>query len=399
LNHQEPDKVPVDIGGTPMSSVHLTAYLRLRDHLGVTGGVVRVFDVMQQIVEIEDEVRTILGGDVVLLPKVRPVFGLSIENWKPYKVVDGTEALISSDYDPVTAPDGSLTILDSKRVPYATMPAGGYWFDQVGFPLAEASTIHDIASYDWESLLWSEHDIKLVGDWARRLHDDTNYAVVGSLEEYTFEAGQTLRGYSTFLSDLAADKKFAEALLDANQEVQLENVRRYLDAVGDSVEVVQVGDDLGTQEGPWMSLDTYRDIIKPRQARLYDLIRSKVDHLLLHSCGGIYMYIPDLIEIGVDVLNPVQTSARNMSPDRLKREFGRSLSFWGGGVDTQRFLPTATADEIYAHVRERINILAPGGGFVFCPEQNFQPEVPPEKIAAVYDAAKRFRTYPALGNA
>jgi uroporphyrinogen decarboxylase len=198
-----------------------------------------------------------------------------------------------------------------------------------------------------------------------------------------------LRRIDNFLMDLAADPANAEAMLDKVLALHLERLSRLLPAVADTVDIVWIGDDFGTENGPFISPQMFRRFLKPRFATLIGHIRKLAPKVtvFLHSCGSIYALLPDLIEAGFEVINPVQISARNMEPARLKREFGRDVTFWGGGCDTQHFLPRATPQQIRDHVRRNIDILAPGGGFVFCPVHNLLAEVPPEKIVAIYEAA------------
>jgi len=226
---------------------------------------------------------------------------------------------------------------------------------------------------------------------ARSLYEETDYAILGGFGGNILEAGQFLRGWEQFMMDLAADPEFTHAMLGRLTEWHLANLERYLDAVGDHIQIIQMGDDLGTQIATQLSPAMYREYVKPCHKAIYRYVREHSDvAVFLHSCGSIYQLIPDLIEAGVEILNPVQTSAANMDPRRLKDEFGDRLAFWGGGCDTQTVLPAATPEEIREHVRERMEIFKPGGGFVFNQIHNVQPNVPPENVVAMLDAAYEF---------
>ncbi len=204
------------------------------------------------------------------------------------------------------------------------------------------------------------------------------------------EWGEYLCRFDQFLVDLAENRRKAESLLDKLVEMHLANLEKVLDAVEGYVEVVQMGDDLGAQLATVISPRLYREVFKPRQKVLFERVRRRRGiHLFLHSCGSIVDILPDLIEAGVEILNPVQTSARGMDPAFLKREYGRDLTFWGGGCDTQHVLPEGTPVEVGRHVAERVATLSPGGGFVFCQVHNILPNVPPENIAAMYQAVKK----------
>ncbi|MCD6291803.1 MAG: methyltransferase, partial [Anaerolineae bacterium] len=230
---------------------------------------------------------------------------------------------------------------------------------------------------------------------ARRLYQETDYAVMGAFGGNILESGQGLRGWEQFMLDLAYGGSFLETFLELLTENHLRNLERYLAAVGEYIQIIQMGDDLGTQRGPQISIDTYRRWIKPYQKRIYNWVHEHYPdiYVFLHSCGSIYAFIPDLIEIGVDILNPVQTSAYDMDPVRLKREFGRDITFWGGGVETQSTLPNGTPDDVRQQVRERLDIFAPGGGYVFNQVHNIQHGVPSENIIAMFDTASTYGIY------
>jgi len=206
------------------------------------------------------------------------------------------------------------------------------------------------------------------------------------------EVGQSLRGWGQFMLDLAVGGAFIEDLIEGIVETQLANLELYLEAVGDYVQIVQFGDDLGMQDRLQMSPEMYQKYLKPGHKRLFQHVHKNSGcAVFLHSCGSIYPLIPDLIEVGVDILNPVQTSAKDMDPQRLKAEFGDQITFWGGGCDTQHVLPNSTPEEIARHVSEHIEIFAPGGGFIFNQIHNIQADIPPEKIVAMFDTALKYQ--------
>ena len=383
--HREPDRVPVDLGGTESSGITGIAYHRLKSHLGIREGTVRVFDLMQQIVKVEPSILRLVGADAVPL-LIEPT------EWKPSTLPDGTPCEIPEKALMQSLPDGGTEILARNGTPVLRKPAGGYYFDSVYHPLGSAREVKEIdaatdvfESMDWPS--WNDENFSDIANKAKKIHCETGYAVVGNLWVHLLAAGQDLRGYENFMVDLLIDKPIARRILERQLDSYIPRIERYIEAVGDNVDVIQVNDDLGTQNGPMMNPSLYREMIKPYHRRLWELIKQKSGKpLLLHSCGSVYGLIPDIIECGIDALNPVQVSARDMEPARLKREFGKDLVFWGGGCDTQEVLPHGTPQQVKDEVKRKVDELAPGGGFVFCQVHNIQPDVPPENIAAMYEA-------------
>lgn len=396
LRHQEPDRVPIDLDGMRSTGIMAVAYNRLKAYLGMTDGETKLYDIMQQLAHPEPPILERFGVDV--LPLSRPSWGLDPTNpaWKPWTLPDGSPALVPSGFEPVQDERGAWLMLDDEGHVTYRMPAGGLYFDGVYHPLAEATTVAEIEAFELPDI--SDEELAWLRREARRLYEtpdiSDNKAIMGEFGGNILEGAQGLRGWDRFMMDMAGDPKLAQALAQKLADHYVVNLPRYLDAVGDYIQIIQMGDDLGTQRGPQMSPDMYRRIIKPCHRQVYEYVKTHSDlYIFLHSCGSIYKLIPDLIEIGVDILNPVQISAAEMDPARLKREFGQDVVFWGGGADTQHVLPNGTLEEVRQHVRELIEIFAPGGGYVFCQVHNIQADVPPENIVAMFEAALEFGRY------
>ncbi|MBM3709964.1 MAG: methyltransferase, partial [Actinobacteria bacterium] len=212
------------------------------------------------------------------------------------------------------------------------------------------------------------------------------YAVVGNLMVHLLASGQDLRGFENFMVDLVVNKPLARKMLEKQVQSYIPRIDKYIEAVGNYIQIILVNDDLGTQYGLQISPEIYRVVIKPFHKILWNYIKEKSKkYLLLHSCGSIYELIPDIIEMGIDALNPVQISAKGMDAARLKKEFGKYITLWGGGCDTQSVLPFGTPEDVKAEVKKQVDILSPGGGFVFCQVHNIQPDVPPENIISMYE--------------
>ena len=380
LRHEVPDRVPIDLGGMRSTGIIALAYRRLKEYLGVTEGDIYVYDTGQQLAVVEPSILDLFGLDVA------PLDLDQLLGWQPYTLPDGSPARIVADFTTETAPDGAVYQLEGgRRVCYR--PPSSHYFYRIYHPLAEATTPADLNPLP--SRGYSDDELILLRDRARYLYDDTDYAIMGNFGGSILEAGQDLRGWEQFMIDLAQGGPFLEALLEKLTEFHLANLARYLDAVGHYIQIIVMVDDLGTQNGLQISPQTYRRWIKPCHTRIYGYVRQHYPqvYVFLHSCGGIYPLIPDLIEAGVQILNPVQISAAEMDPVRLKREFGADLTFWGGGCDTQHTLPHGTPEEVAAQVKRLLDIFAPGGGYVFNQVHNIQADVPPENIVAMLETA------------
>lgn len=400
IEHREPDSVPCDLGSNPSSGISAIAYTRLKEHLGMTQGHTRIFDVVQQLAQPEDCVLDRLGADVV---DVGRAFNVLDADWKDVTLFDGTRAQIPSWFAPVPRGDGSYEV-ESNGETIARMPKGGAFFDQTCFPYMDeypsdfvdlpkamdkvlwAHMAHSPWDHAGETDFWTQ-----LRERTQALRATTDRALMISAGCNLFEWGTFLRRMDNFLMDLVAEPDEVARLVDALMDSHMKTLRRVCDAVGDQVDILRFGDDLGMMTGPFMSPETYRSLFKPYHTELNAFVHEHSSmKTMLHSCGSIYALLPDLIEAGYDVINPVQTSCRDMDPARLKREFGEAITFWGGGCDTAKVLPRATASQVRDHVLERLAIFSPGGGFVFNTVHNILPEVPPENIDAVFDAVREF---------
>lgn len=392
LSHQEPDRVPIDFGGTVDTTIQAVNYRQLRKHLGLDAGTPRVVDVYQQVAVIEEDVRHVLGSDVL------PVL-YEPREWRNGSLADGSPAAFPAHFLPQLQSDGSQVMLDAAGHVVARMPKDGHYFDPVYAPLADATSVRDIEKHlaDLENFDAPAHLDKSYEELARQakeLRDNTDYLLVGFFSGHLLQAALILRGWETFFIDLMANQKLAAALMQGILEANLRRFERYAEIVGPYVDVVMFEDDLGMQDRPLMRPELYRKMVKPYQKELFAFVKSRCDaYLFFHSDGAIAPLIPDLIEIGVDVLNPVQVSAAGMDSKVLKREFGQDICFWGGGCESQSVLPFGTPEEVADEVKRRIDDLAPGGGFVFSTIHNVQNGVPPENVATMFKTAQEYGVY------
>lgn len=364
LEHRIPDRVPMDLGSARFTGMVRGAYDRLRAHLGF-GAPGATLDRMQQVVEVDERILEHLDVDVRAFAQGAPDRGGDVE-------------LAGDRYR------------DEWGV-VRRRPEGCHYYDLDRCPLAGPITVRDIARYPWPDP--SDAGItRGLRARAERLRQ-TDYAVMYNARFNLVHTTQYLRGFEDWYLDLGAGHALFEALMRAVLDVLLELNRRALSEVGDLVDIVAFGDDLGLQDRAVCSLPLYRKLIRPHQERIAGCIRSHTRaKILYHTCGSVYRLIPDFIDIGIDALNPVQVRAKNMEPERLASEFAGRIAFWGG-IDTQRILPHGTPEEVRAEARRIFEILGAGGGYVLAAVHNIQPDVPPENVLALF-AAGRECVYP-----
>jgi uroporphyrinogen decarboxylase len=364
------------------------AYARLKEHLGLKNGEIRISDMGQQLAEVEPEILSRFGVDVISL--ANSLGDAPPESWKPWKLPNGVDCKVPASVDIRPDEESGGWLIWENGIPTQRMSASSLYFSETFHPLAELSSPEELKLIPHPVI--SDEALKFLQLRAKALHEHTDFAIIANYGGSILEAGNSLRGFTRFMMDLARGGTFVEDLIGGIVETQLSNLCLYLQAVGDHVQIIQFGDDLGMQDRPLMSRSMYQKYLMPGHQKLFQCVHQNSScAVFLHSCGSIYPLIPDLIAAGVDILNPVQTSAKNMDPERLKEEFGDQLTFWGGGCDTQRILPFAQPEEVAQHVRERIKIFAPGGGFVFNPIHNIQADVPPENIVSMFNATLEFR--------
>jgi uroporphyrinogen decarboxylase len=403
IAHKEPGGLPADLGATPSSGISAIAYHRLKSHIGMTGGRTRVYDVVQQLAQPEDAILDRYGIDVIDIGRT---FNTADDDWYDVALFDGSPAQYPRWFHPQRTPEGGYIARAADGTPIATQLKDMNFYDQCCFPWEDdypadmQGALPDaMGKVLWAALVHSPWDH--AGDpgfWdtlrnnalALRASSDRALMIVAGCN--LFEWGTFLRRIDNFLMDLVAEPEQVARLLDALVEVHLKTLEKVCAAVGDVADIIRFGDDLGMDTGPFMSPDTYRTLFKPRHAKLCEYVhRHSRMHTFLHSCGSIRALLPDLIEAGFEVINPVQTACHGMEAESLKNDFGRDVTFWGGGADTRHILNRGTPQQVRDDVRRRIDILAPGGGFVFNTIHNILPDVPPENIEAMFETVASYR--------
>jgi hypothetical protein len=406
LNHQQPDRVCVDFGATPVTGIHVSALTRLRRRvLGDDTWRVKVIEPYQMLGEVDDTLRYALGIDVIGVVGRRSLFATEAKDWKPFTLFDGTEALVSGDFNTTIDPDtGDVLIYpegDTSVPPSGRMPTGGYFFDSIiRQPPVDDDHLNPEDNCEEFGLL-GEADLAYYRQQIKRLDANPDAGVIIGIPGTAFgdialvpapflKHPKGIRDVEEWYISTAARTDYVKAIFDKQLEYALQNIPALIDLFGDRVQAAMVtGTDFGTQRGPFVSKETYRDLFKPYHVAVNKLIHERSNwKTFIHSCGSVFDLIPDFIEAGFDILNPVQCSAAKMDARTLKKEFGRHITFWGGGVNTQQTIARGTPEETYREVRERIEIFNEGGGFVFNSIHNIQGNTPPENILAMFQAIK-----------
>jgi uroporphyrinogen decarboxylase len=372
LEHREPDRVPIDLGGN-QTGIHKVAYQNLLRHLGRQEEIT-IMDLVQQLALPSEPMLERLHVDT------RYVWAQGAASFKGGVVERQRDGWLWHDFT------------DEFGITWSMPDDSPLYFDISHSPLAGLS-LEEIQRYPFPR---GDDPTRFEGlrDRILRLKRETPYAVVSGISGVVYEICWYLRGLENLFADMIERPEILEAIIDRTLQFWLDWFRLFLDEVADVVDLIMIGDDLAGQAGPLFSPRIYRQIIKPRQKRLVQFIKSRTRaKLWYHSCGSIVEYIPDLLDNGIDILNPVQISAKGMDPALLKAQYGQRLAFWGGGVDSQHVLPRGTPEEVRENVRQNLNAFKAGGGYVFNGVHNIQADVPPENVLATYDTAFEFGAY------
>ncbi|MFN2156963.1 MAG: uroporphyrinogen decarboxylase family protein [Anaerolineae bacterium] len=411
LAHEEPDRVPLDLGASAVTGIHVSSVYQLRQALGLDapGTPIKVIEPYQMLGEVEPNLMDALGVDVVGLGSEKTLFGFKNEGWKPWTLFDGTPVLVPEEFNTEPEPNGDILMYpegDKSAPPSGRMPEGGYYFDTIirQPPLDEDHL--DVRENLEEFGPISDEELAHFQREAERLFQETDKAVLANFGGTAFgdialvpapwlKHPKGIRDVAEWYVSTVARRDYVYEVFERQCELALANLERIYQVVGDRVSVIFVtGTDFGTQKGPFLSRQTYRELFMPFHQRVNDWVHENTPwKTFTHTCGSVVALLPDFIEAGFDILNPVQCSAAGMDPQLLKDRFGREIVFWGGGVDTQHTLPFGSPDEVRREVRERIEIFRPGGGFVFNTIHNIQARVPVENLVALFEAVRDYRDY------
>ena len=412
LNHQETDRIPLDLGSSPVTGMHVQSVYKLRQALGLDppGMPVKIIEPYQSLGEIKPDLIGALGVDVVGISSPGTFFGFKNEGWKSWVSFEGTPVLVPEGYNTDPEPNGDILMYpdgDKSAPPSGRMPKGGWYFDAIiRQPPIDDDNLNVEDNLEEFGPI-SDKDLEYWGQEVERLYNETDKAIMAIFDGIAFgdialvpatwlKHPKGIRDVEEWYVSTVIRRDYVYEVFERQCEIALADLEKLYQVVGDRVMVIYMsGTDFGMQTGPFISPKTYRALYQPFHKRLNDWVHEHTSwKTFIHSCGSVMALIPDFIEAGFDILNPVQTSAANMDPAELEARFGDQITFWGGGVDTQRTLPFGTADEVREQVRERIRVFGPGGGFVFNSIHNVQAQVPIENILAMYETVRAYGRYP-----
>jgi hypothetical protein len=410
LEHKEPDRVPVDLGSSLVTGIQASAYAKLKTALDIREGEIRVYEPFQMLAEVEEPVRRALNVDVygVMLPYT--IFGYKNENWKPFRLFDGTDVLVSEHFVWDKLPSGDLVQYpggDRSAPPSGRMPKDGFYFDAIvrQEPIDEERL--DPKKWVHQTYgLFADEDLRFLEEQSCWYYENTDYALFGnfgggSFGDIAIVVGphiphpEGIRDPEEFFISHITRRDYIREIFELTLEIQMENIRMYRQAVGDRIQVIEInGNDFGAQNGPFISPQMYRELYMPYHKVMNDWVHANTGwKTFFHSCGANTAFLPDFREAGVDILNPVQISAAGMDPQNLKNNYGDDFVFWGGAVDTQHTLPFGSAAEVRQEVGENVRTFMSGGGYVFNNVHNIQAGVPMENVLAMFRAVAEAGIY------
>ena len=408
INHRQSDKVPVDFGGTTCSGMHASVVYKLRKAFNLPERPVKLVNCMQMLGEIEEDLQDKLLTDCAMYMPYASPFGYRYEKWKPWTLFDGTPVLVPEGFNTAAGPDGGIYQYpqgDKTVPPSGLMPKGGFYFDAIirqdpNFDSDNPSVEDNLEEFT----IYNDEVLNYHRKAAESLRKSSDRAIIANLGFSSLgniaavpglfmKHPKGIRDIEEWYMSLASRKDFLKELFDRQSQIGIKNYSLFKDAVGSNIDIVYLcGSDLGAQNGPLCSVSTIEEVFMPYYKRMCDWIHGNTNwKIMKHCCGSIKPLIPLFIEAGIDILNPVQNSAADMDAQTLKDEFGSKITFWGGGVDTQRTLPFGSPDEVFKEVTERIRIYKSNGGFVFNTIHNIQAGVPVENLLAMIEGVRQFR--------
>jgi hypothetical protein len=403
LDHKETDRVPIDLGSSPVTGIQAVMYRKLKEYLGITGGEIKVYEPYQMLAEVEEPVKKQLSIDTYGIQLPVTLFGYKNERWKPFRMFDGTEVLISGNFEYDVLPSGDIVQYpkgDRSAEPSARMPKDGYYFDAiVRQPPIDEKRLDPKKWVEQTYSLYSEEDLRYLEETSRMYYENTEYSLVGNFWGAGFGDIAIVPGLDVakpvgvrdpeeWYVSIVTRQSYIRDIFAYQMELGMKNIELYLEAVGDRIDVVTMsGTDFGSQNGPFISPAVYREVWKPLHKRMNDWVHEHTTwKTFYHTCGSIVQFLDDFYEAGVDILNPVQVSAEGMEPEYLKKNYGDRFVFWGGAVNPQGTLAFGSPEEVREQTRRNVGIFSKGGGYIFNNVHNIQSTVPVENVTAMFEA-------------
>ncbi|MDD3521237.1 MAG: uroporphyrinogen decarboxylase family protein [Actinomycetota bacterium] len=408
LNHKIPDRAPIDFGSTRTSGITTIAYNRLIKEINSNkepNALPRMYDMVQQLAYPQSEILKLFNVDFI---DAGQAFYESEDFWKEFVLNNGSKCLIPSWFNVLKDKNGNVIIQNDDGIILGKMPKSSLYVDQIYWVYGNSEKIPEkIDPSDFDKDVWAyttpppgsidlfdKKQAELFKNSINKLYENTDYAIVLRFGGNLVESGFSIRGMENYLCDLYLDQSGVNRFLDTLMDDYVKKLNRVLELVADKISVIMFADDMGSELGPFFPQEIYRKYFKKRHSQMWSIVHEKSDcKVFLHTCGSVSELLPDLIDAGLDILNPVQISAKNMDPEILKKNYGKDLIFWGGCCDTREILPKASPEKIKEHVRQNMKILGKDGGLVFNQIHNIQPEVPPSNILALFEAAHLYGKY------
>ncbi|MFW6137682.1 MAG: uroporphyrinogen decarboxylase family protein [Spirochaetota bacterium] len=405
VHHQKPDRVPLDLGSTLVTGIQASSYARLKKALGVKGGSIKVYDPFQMLAEVEEEVKSKLGVDTVGIELPSNIFGYKNENWKPFRLFDGTEVLVSGNFQYDVLPSGDIVQYpggDRNAPPSGKMPRDGFYFDvMVRQPPIEEEKLDPKQWVEQTYSLYTDEELRFLEEKSKWYFDNTDYSLVGNFWGAGFGDIAIVPGphiphpvgirdpEEWYISSIVR-RNYIRDIFYYQFELEMKNLKMYREAVEDRIDVITMsGTDFGSQNGPFISPETYRELYKPLHKSMNEWVHENTAwKTFYHTCGSIARLMDDFYETGMDIINPVQISAAEMDPGYLKEKYGHRFVFWGGGVNSQGSLSFGSPREVKNEVKNNLKIFGESGGYVFNNVHNIQATVPTENLMAMFDAYK-----------
>jgi len=410
INHKEADRIPLDLGSTLVTGIEASIYAKLRNILGISKGLIKVYDPFQMLAEVEDEVKQLLGVDTYGIQLPVTIFGYKNENWKKFKMFDGTNILISGNIEYDVLKNGDIIQYpkgDRSAPPSGKMPKRGYYFDTIirQEPIDEKK----LDPKEWVEQtysLYTDEDLEYLEKISKWYYENTDYSLIGNFwgagfGDIAIVMGphilhpKGIRAPEEWYMSLITRKQYIKEIFQYQFELQMKNLKMYKQAVQDRIDVIVMGGtDFGSQKGPFISPNLYREVFKPLHKTMNDWVHKNTNwKTFYHTCGSNVDFLDDFVSAGIDILNPVQISAAGMNPDFLKKNYGDKFVFWGGGVDTQKTLPFGTPENVKEEVEDNMRIFGKNGGFVFNTVHNIQATVPVDNLITMFKTVREKGSY------